>query len=192
MIAELEERLQEYESARHKIHDLVAGLTDEQFNRRPDEKRWSVAECVDHLLEVGWKMMPRMDAAIIEGRGKGRYADGPFRYGGLGNWFVRAMGADQLPPRGKFKAPRIYAPRRRAEWKIPQAVEEFTGLQEKYFSIVRNAGGLDLARIKVSSPVSRLIRLSLGQWLRGLAGHQLRHLWQAEQIKKRLAGTAPL
>ncbi|UCC71510.1 MAG: DinB family protein [Gemmatimonadota bacterium] len=186
MIPELEQRLKDFEAARHEIHDLVAGLDDEQFNRRVDDKRWSVVECVDHLLVVGWKMVPQLDAAVVRGRGRGWVAEGPFRYGALGNWFVKQMGDDRLPPRGGVRAPRIYVPRRRKDWKIPQAVEEFTNLQEKYSEIVRHADGLDLARIKVSSPVTRLIRLSLGQWLAGTAGHQRRHLWQAAQIKKEL------
>jgi hypothetical protein len=186
MLPELEQRLADFEAARHEIHELVAGLDDRQFNRRPDESRWSVAECVDHLLVTGWKMVPRLDTAVIEGRGRGRFADGPFRYGALGNWFVRQWGADELPPRARFRAPRIYVPRERREWTITQAVEEFTNLQEKYREIVRHADGLDLARIKVGSPVTRLIRLSLGQWLAGMAGHQRRHLWQAAQVKKEL------
>lgn len=56
------------------------------------------------------------------------------------------------------------------------------------YGALRSADGLDLARIKVTSPVTRLLRLSLGQWLAGLAGHQRRHLWQARQVKTELLG----
>jgi hypothetical protein len=96
------------------------------------------------------------------------------------------MGAGELPPRSTFKAPRLYLPEQKTEWKIPQAIQEFTNLQEKYKLIVSNADGLDLARIKVRSPASRFLRLSLGQWLRAMGGHQRRHLCQARQARARL------
>jgi hypothetical protein len=184
MIPELQQRLEEIEAARHKIHELVSGVDDVRFNQRIDERRWSMAECVDHLITVGWQTAPRIDTAMIEGRGKGRTSEGPFTYGRFGCWFARQMGAVELPPRGKYRAPRLYVPERRPDWKIPTAVEEFSNLQEKFTSIIKSADGLDLARIKVTSPVTRLLRLSLGLWLQGLAGHQLRHLWQAEQVRR--------
>lgn len=186
MNLELQERLEDFEFARHGLIGIVAGVSDEDFCRRPDGKSWSMAECIDHLLVVGWKMVPRLDTAIIEGRGNGWFAEGPFKYGALSNWFVKANGADELPPRSTFKTPRLYLPKQKTEWKIPQAVQEFTNLQEKYKIIVKGADGLDLARIKVRSPASRLLRLSLGQWLRAMGGHQKRHLWQARQTRERL------
>ena len=188
MIRELEERLEDFEFARHELIEIVTGLDDDSFNCRPDEKSWSMAECVDHLLLVGWKMAPRLDTAIIESRGKGWFSDGPFKYGALSNWFVRATGADELPPRSRFKVPRLYAPQRKDGWKIPQAVQEFTNLQEKLTTIVHSADGLDLARIKVSSAAARVLRISLGQWLKELGGHQRRHLWQASQVRGRVEG----
>ncbi|NIR46787.1 MAG: DinB family protein [Gemmatimonadetes bacterium] len=187
MNSELEQRAEEFQSARHELAELVAGLDDETFNRRPDRKGWSIAECIDHLLTVGWKMVPRLDAAIIEARNRGLLSDGPFEYGALGNWFVRANSADSLPPRRTFKTPRLYRPEPKREWTVPQAVQEFANLQEKFISILHNADGVDLARARAASPVTRLLRLSLGQWLKLLAGHQKRHLWQARQVKKRLA-----
>ncbi len=188
MIPELDLRVREFEEARHELHGLVAGIDDGVFNQRPDERRWSMAECVDHLLVVGWKMVPRLDAALIDARARGWHANGPFRYGTLGNWFVRQSGADQLPPKRKVKTPRLYAPRQQAARRIPQALEEFTNLQDKLSSLAASANGVDLARIKIASPVTRLLRLSLGQWLALLAGHQKRHLWQAARVKWELSG----
>jgi len=183
---ELGERLSEYQSAKHEIVELVAGLDDDQFNSRPDPKRWSMAECVDHLVITGRRMMPRMDTAIIRARGQGWTSEGPFRYGFFEKWFAGAM--SECPPRRKLRAPKIYAPPQLKDLKIPTAVEDFATLQDKLIQTVHHADGLDLSRIKVTSPVTRLVRLSLGQWLAGLAGHQRRHLWQAQQVKKAVLG----
>lgn len=186
MIPELQTRRNEFESAIVAVRELVTGLTDETFNKRPDDDRWSVAECVDHLVTIGRLMLPRMNAAAANARAKGWLAEPPFRYGRLGNWFVRAMGDDQLPPRNRLRAPRLYRPPPGADRTIPEAVEAFAAVQDDFIAVVQAADGLDLARVKIASPVTRLLRLSLGQWLKGLSGHQRRHIWQATQVKKGL------
>lgn len=186
MIPELTTRQNEFESAISAVRELVSGLTDETFNRRPVENRWSIAECIDHLVTTGRCMLPRMNGAVSDARAMGWLAEPPFRYGWLGNWFARAMGDDRLPPRNRLRAPRLYQPRSWANPTIGGAVQEFAALQDDFIAIVQAADGLDLARIKIASPVTRLLRLSLGQWLKGLSGHQRRHIWQAAQVKKEL------
>ena len=45
MIRELEERLEDFEFARHELIEVVTGLDDDSFNRQPDEKCWSMDRC---------------------------------------------------------------------------------------------------------------------------------------------------
>jgi hypothetical protein len=187
MNAELEGRLREFEAARYAVVELVGGLGEEAFRLRYEEGRWSIAECLDHLITVGHKIVPAMDAAIARARAEGRTSDGPFRYGPLESWFARAIG--RVPPRPRLPAPRIYAPARRPRRTIPRTVAEFQVLQDEYARVVRASNGLDLARIKIASPITPLIRLSLGKWLEGMAGHQRRHLWQAERVKQALGAS---
>ncbi len=189
MHPELEARRREFEAAKAELRDLLTGLSDESYNRRTDERRWSVAECVDHLIVIGELLIPRMEAAVATARQKGWRAEGPFRYSRFSGWFVRQMGDERLPPRGRFKTPRLYLPPRRARG-VVQALRDFTELQDRFIAVVRSADGLDLARIKVASPVTRLLRISLGQWLHALSGHQRRHLWQAAQVKAELESEA--
>ena len=47
--------------------------------------------------------------------------------------------------------------------------------------------GTEMTTNATSTP-ARLLRLSLGQWLVGLAGHQRRHNWQAQQAKRTVLG----
>ena len=96
------------------------------------------------------------------------------------------MGDGRLLPRNRLRAPRLYQPRSGANPTIGEAVQEFAALQDGIIAIVQAAVGLDLARIKIASPITRLLRLSLGQWLNGLSGHQPRHISQAARVKKEL------
>jgi hypothetical protein len=52
--------------------------------------------------------------------------------------------------------------------------------------VLEEANGVDLARVKVSNPVSNWFKLSLGQELALTAAHERRHLWQASRVRKRI------
>src|SRR6266545_284985 len=48
---------------------------------------------------------------------------------------------------------------------------------------VRQADGLDLARVRTISPVNSLLRLPLGAYFNFILAHDRRHLWQARQVR---------
>jgi hypothetical protein len=50
--------------------------------------------------------------------------------------------------------------------------------------LATDAEGLDLARVKVPTPISRLLKLSLGMTLAQAAAHERRHLEQARRVRE--------
>jgi hypothetical protein len=52
----------------------------------------------------------------------------------------------------------------------------------EYIEHLRRANGLDLARARVTSPVSKWLRFSLGTLFAVIAAHERRHLCQARRI----------
>ena len=60
----------------------------------------------------------------------------------------------------------------------------FRAYQVQFIDRLRQANGLDLARARVSSPVSKWLRLSLGSGFALMAAHERRHLWQAREISE--------
>jgi hypothetical protein len=167
---------------------IAGGLSDEQCNERPAAGRWSIAECVDHLNVVGDKAIRAIDPAIERAHREGRYASGPFRYGRLGARFVRSASGEPRARRRRYRTFSVYAPRRVLA--IERVLADFKTLQDNLAERVEAAGGLDLARIKVTSPATRWVRLSLGLWLEMLAGHQERHLAQARDVREQIFGAA--
>ena len=144
-----------------------------------------MAECIDHLVMVGTIMNRSIDEGIQKAEERGLKSDGPFKYGALGNWFVRAVSGSERGRKRKLKAPSIYTPT--SEHSISRLDAAFNDLQDAFVDRVQRANGLDLARVKIPSAVTRLIRLSLGQWLALLAGHQERHLLQADKVREKMA-----
>lgn len=186
--AELDEIRGRFMASKEVVQELVAGLTDEQFDTRPDPDRWSMCECIDHLVATGEPLLEGIDEAIERAHRQGQYGRGPFRYGRITNWMVKQMVADErsFDARRRMKAPGLYTPR--GGQSIVNVTRSFSALQDNLVERVEACDGLDLAAIKIYSPVTRLLRLSLGQWLRLLAGHQQRHLLQAGRVRKKILG----
>ena len=65
---------------------------------------------------------------------------------------------------------------------VADVLGRFEGLMDGWDRIVEDASGLDLARVKVRSPVVPLLRFRLGVIIALMAVHERRHLWQAERV----------
>jgi hypothetical protein len=177
LIAELRTYDRDFEAIAEDAGGDFAALDDEQFNWHPSPGRWSVAECIDHLNAYGRLVLPRFEDAVEGARAKGLLAAGPFRHRFLARMFIRSM---EPPATIKVKAPKLYTPAPRQS--VASAIPEFLALQDALRACVRAANGLDLARIKLPSPVSPLLTLTLAEWFALTAAHERRHLWQARQV----------
>lgn len=176
--AELSEYRRQLREARADAEKLVEGLTDTQFNWRPGPGRWSIAECLDHLNN-GWRVLPKLDHKIATAAEQGLRGEGPYRHPFLGRIYIRFM---EPPPKIRVRAPKAYVPT--ADQPLAAVAPRFLELQDEIIRRVIAADGLDLGEIKMSSPISRRFRMSLGQWFAFLAAHERRHLWQAWQVRK--------
>jgi hypothetical protein len=101
------------------------------------------------------------------------------RHGFLGNLFVRLT---EPPVRFRVPAPRAFVPPLDA---APcEVVELFMRTQDDLQRLASEANGLDLARVKVVSPINKRLKFTLGQAFRLLTAHERRHLWQARGVKE--------
>ncbi|HEV2708450.1 MAG TPA: DinB family protein [Pyrinomonadaceae bacterium] len=182
LVADLQEMERQFEALKREARELLEGIDDAQFNWRPEPGRWSMAECIAHLNVTGQSFLPALDRRIREAHAEGRRGAPPFRYTLFGKLVVRSM---EPPARFKFKAPKLFVP----QPEHPRAAAEsaFMTLQDQLIARLRAADGLDLGRVKVVSPASRLLKISLGQVFQLTAAHERRHLYQARQLKSHTA-----
>ena len=181
LVEDLQNYHRQFESIKTDAQKLLGDLNELQFNWQPTTDRWSIAQCIDHLVVTGRSSLSNTLRAINEARSKGLLSPGPFRYGLIERWFVRQM---EPPARMTFKAPKAYMPS--AYQPYAEIVTSFYNLQEEFLACIEGANGIDLSRTKVSNVVSRWFRLSLGQELAFNAAHERRHLWQAGRVKEKL------
>lgn len=159
---------------------VAAGLSEAQFNWRPGQDRWSIAECLKHLNVAVSKTLPAFDRAIAEGRSKGKMSSGPFRYGWFSRWMVASM---EPPPKRRMGTFPIFKLPAGATYRATEVLPEFAAVRDQLAERVRQCDGLDLGHIKTISPVNRLLRLPLGAYLQFVIAHDRRHLWQARQVR---------
>jgi hypothetical protein len=184
MTPELASMLEQLEAIKGAGKEITAGLGDEQLNWRAAKASWSIAECLQHLNVSVTKTLPAFDRAIGEGRSKNQLAPGPFRYG----WFSRMMvGSMEPPPKFRMKAPGLMRVSVGGTYRGADLLPEFAAVRNQLAARVRQADGLDLARVRTISPVNRLLRMPLGAYFDFIIAHDRRHLWQARQVRSHLA-----
>jgi hypothetical protein len=174
---DLHEFCSQFEALKIDAENLLTGLNDLQFNWRPSSNSWSIAECIDHLVVTGRLSIANIYYSISEARSRGLLSPGPFRYSAIEKFFVRAM---EPTSKIKFRAPKAYVPS--PDHTCAELTTSFIKLQDEFLLCLKESNGIDLSRVKVSNPVSKWIRFSLGQEFALNTAHERRHLWQARRI----------
>ena len=174
---EIEALNDEYRDIAQQGRLVVDGLTDEDLARRPADGSWSIAECLDHLVATNRSYLRKMGRAVAANAPQS--ARPRFRHTLAGGWMRRMM---EPPVRRRLPAPRKFrpAPERRP---AAERLAEFLAVQDELIAFSRSAAELDVAKIKFSSPVTRLLRLNLWDALTIIAAHERRHLWQARNVR---------
>lgn len=175
---QLDDLRTELERAKLEAERLTSVLDDTQLWQKPSDGGWSIGACLAHLNLAGEPYAEKMRAALAETKASGRRGKGPFRFGFLGGRFVHSLSAQS---KGKFKAPKAWHPEPQRD-----VLERFTKLQDDLLGLVQASEGLELSRIRVTSPLSPLIRLSLFEALNLVVVHEQRHLAQAQRVRQAL------
>jgi len=178
-VREIEELQKQFEQVGEQAQILTRGLSETQFNWRAEPRAWSIEECLAHLIIVGQTEIRLIEKAVQDGRARGLTGNGPFQYG----WMERTVLRQTEPPaRRRFSSPRRFRPVHGQP--ITAVLPTFVHLQRQFAQLAAQAEGLDLARVKVATPMTRLLKFSLGTTLAQAAAHERRHLDQARRVRE--------
>lgn len=152
--------------------------------KQPAEKKWSAAQCLEHLNSYGRYYLPQIEYAIQAAKQKGHEATDEFKAGLLGNYFYQMM----LPKEGKPKkmsAPKDHQPI--ANLDADKVVSEFIDQQERLLVLLEKARKINLEKAKVPISIAKFIKLKLGDVFMFLIAHNYRHVLQAERALQKKA-----
>ncbi len=173
----LQALIDQVDAAETEARALVSGLDDREVNWQPEEGRWSVAQCLDHLARMNVFYVNAVMPAARDGAGRGAGTFSGLHPGWFGRWFIRHL---EPPIRRKSKVPTPEA-LPRAHIPRDEVVAAFADSHRPYRELVALAAGTDPDRVIVRNPFLALVRMKLSTILMIIPAHDRRHLWQARQ-----------
>jgi hypothetical protein len=179
--SELEQYRQQFEKIVQQAREMTAGLDEARFNWRPSAETWSIEECLSHLTMVGQWEVRAIDQALDQAKQRGLTGQGPFRYGALDRYIVHQT---EPPVRTSRETPRHFVPLHGQP--VTAVMPTFLHVQSQFQVQLERSEGLDLRRVKVQTPISRFLKMSLGMMFAQIAAHERRHLEQAQRVREKL------
>jgi len=176
----LDEYHRQLESIHSDASELAENLGPEAFNWVPEPGRWSIGQCLEHLTRVDGGYVKKLEIGIEQGREKGLTGDGGAQYGWLERWFIRSL---EPPSKRRFKAPSKAQPKKESPYHPKETLGAFLATNRRLGELLQEANGLNLVKVKITSPLASFIKFRLGAAFGIAIAHDRRHLWQARQVR---------
>lgn len=159
------------------VHSTFSGLDGRQLNWQPDQARWSVAQCFEHLLTANRLMMANAEEALRGGQTRTIWQRAPV----LPRVFGRLLIRSQAPGTArKFTAPAIARP---ASSDIAaDVIGRFVEQQRDAAARMLTTAEREAARAVMTSPFARVVTYSVLDGWRLILAHGWRHVEQARRV----------
>jgi DinB family protein len=170
--------LGDVEQIRERARRLTGDLSAGQLGWGPPGDGWSVGQVLEHLLISDHSYVVRMRPLIESARARSTSpAPASWRPTLAGRFLIKSLAPTATR---KLPAPSVYRPGPTARAGV---VAEYLRSLDELAALMRGARGLDLGHLRMSSPVSKLIRLHVGDGFSIMVVHAQRHLGQIERVE---------
>jgi hypothetical protein len=158
-------------------------LSQQQLNWKYDVKKWSVAECLAHLLLANAPYIAQLERSLAHAKSGAQPAS--FQSGFFGEYFTNLM----LPkPDGEVKIKM-----QTAAWFNPSTqsqvsasvVSDFIAQLEALLRITKQAGKLNWKKHRIKTVLGILLQFRYVDAIRFVIAHSQRHIVQAQRVMKR-------
>jgi hypothetical protein len=158
-------------------------LTPEQLFWKPNERSWSIAQCLAHLNAYYSFYIPVFKERIKNTRFRtpGEY----FVSSPLGTASILAVKLGKVKNvKRRLKAAKDYNPLVNATLKTENAVQDFLDYQDEMLKIIAESRFINIRKAKCALAVTTLIKLRLGDAFQVVSYHNERHVEQAKNVMK--------
>ena len=167
--AERETLLTNLAESRERLLRMTQGLSREQLHFRPAPDRWTVGECLEHIVTVEGRLLRLVQKTLEAGPDSSKRSamegqDDAMVHGTAGR-AVRLQAPEYLVPTGR--------------WPDEQLLKEFEAVRQQTREFAASTDA-DLRRHFVAHPIFG--ELDLYQWLLLVAAHCDRHRAQSEDV----------
>lgn len=137
---------------------------------------WSILECIEHLNLYGDFYLPQIEEKITTSNTKNEVE---FKNGFLGNYFAKSM-----LPKEKLNKMKAFKDKNPLNAKLDKTViDNFIAQQEKLITLLNQSRNVSLNKVKITTSISTVFKLKLGDTLQFYINHIIRHFDQIEKIK---------
>jgi len=146
------------------------------FTWKENPDTWSILECLEHLNLYGDYYLPQIENSIKNTQSKSEIE---FRSGLLGKYFAKSM-----LPKEQLNKMKTFKDKNPLNAKLDKnVIDKFINQQIKLIDLLIQSRNVSLNKVKVSTSISSLIKLKLGDTFQFIINHNLRHLKQIERIQ---------
>lgn len=175
----------EVEANARNARAAFGDLTREQLNWKPAADRWSVAQCLEHLMVIESGYLP-----VFERIERGEFRESFVRRLMFPGWMGRMILKAVQP-----QAPKAFKTSKAAEPTSgdlgADIVDRFEAHNRTIAEHARSLGELDAGHLVIPSPVFPIGSYSVRDALRILVAHQRRHIQQAQRVMQTAGFPAP-
>ena len=177
-----ERLIRELDAADVRAKGVAQTLTLQQLNWKPSPAQWGVGQCLEHLSIANELYLKEMTPAL-EGQPRGVVQE--ITPGWLARFFIRTF-IEPSPKTWRGPAP----PKIRPSSEVPVSVlERFLSSNRALRQFIDRARDYDVNRIRFKNPFVGPIRWTIGTGLEITSKHEMRHLLQAERVRRSLEST---
>lgn len=156
-------------------------LPKDQLLKQPQPDKWSVAQVLEHLNGYNRFYLKEIEKAVKNNSPSFKEM---FKSGVFGGYFTKMMQPKEGAVTNKMKAPKDYTYSNDLD--VDEVLREFEEGQQRLLGLLDKVKELDLNKIKLPISISKMIKLKLGDVLRFLIAHQMRHFIQIDNTLKQV------
>lgn len=165
------------EKVSQEAEDTFGNLSNEQLNWKMNHEKWSIGQCLDHLIVSNSTYFPQFEQMTRGVKPKTLWESLPGWPQLCGYMLLRTITPD---PRQKLSAPAAFIPQRS---EVPSSIiAEFVTHNQLLIKYLQEIDAIDHRRTIMTSPASSFITYSLHDACQILTNHEERHLRQAKRV----------
>ena len=162
---------------------LIENVEPELLKSRPEEKKWSAIECIEHLNMTGRYYLPKIQEVLERAIRDGITSTQLSKSGFIGNHMYNSMKPVSGEVKNRintFKSVNPHVKYEQSTLDIEKVSDNFRKQLQTIISHIENAKETDINKLKVPSLLGPIIMFKLGDVFRFLLAHIERHLIQAK------------
>lgn len=169
----LEELAGHVRESRRRLEEM-ASRPPVQLQLKPGEKSWSALATAEHVRIMNAAYLGVLTQAIDAADKPAR--DEAFQPGFFARLFIKFVSPDP-----KFKVKTVSAAVPREGSGSIESLRQLIDQQDELLAVLDKADQVNLNKTKLTSPLSSLVKFTIGEALTVIVMHELRHLDQMER-----------